>query len=211
VLVSPDAGGPLRVLVKALLGQFGQQLEVGLPQRRHAARELSVEPPGLLGERAAEVDDREPVLRAGDQFVVRGQQFRVGVLVAAVAGQGEQVDRAAWQDDVRHTDGVAQAGHPELHGVRHPAREVLEVGVVLDVVTDQLPHRADHILGEDHRDVGCEAAEVVEQLPGRDEPDLEERPTDLPGDGRTVSSRPVDAWHAQGLADNHVWSHSHQW
>ncbi|WP_328614440.1 hypothetical protein OHS18_41285 [Amycolatopsis sp. NBC_00355] len=112
--------------VTAAVGQLGEQPQVGLAQRRGRLGERPVQRVGLLLEGPAQPQEGDAVLDGRDQLVVSGQQFGVGVLVAAVPRQVEQPGQAVVEEReqflvglpaaVHGDEGRAQAAHPELDG-----------------------------------------------------------------------------------------------
>jgi len=73
-----------------------------------------------------------------------------GISVAAVVAQAD------WSR--QHVDHAVDPG-------RRGIRDVAEVRVVRDVITDELAHRPDDPHGGLHRRVGAQPVQVVEQLP----------------------------------------------
>ncbi|WP_207924007.1 hypothetical protein [Actinomadura bangladeshensis] len=131
---------------RAMPGERPQRREVLAAERGGAAGEPQVEPPALLVKAGPEPQDGHPVTGARDQLVVRREHLLVGVPVAAVAGEREQVQRTALQRCGRaaRRDRVAQClpqeARPEVEGVGHIPRKVAEVGVVPHMVADHFPH-----------------------------------------------------------------------
>ncbi|WAL66918.1 hypothetical protein ORV05_03715 [Amycolatopsis cynarae] len=156
--------------VRAPLSEDFQQAHVVLGKRHGGCRELQVRTVGLVVESAAEVQHGDPVPRGMDQLLVHGQHLRVGVLVAPVLRQVQQVDGAKTGEVHRHPLGggriggerLGDAGKPEGQGVGHAVRELLEIHVVLDVVAHEFPHRGEHLRPRVDHCLGRQARKVLE-------------------------------------------------
>ena len=128
------------------LCQRAQQRQVGFRDWHRAPGEFQVQAVRLLRDRPAAVEDGDAVPGGRDQLVVGGKQLLVGVLVAAVARQVEEVHVAGCElacdipGGPRVGQRIRDTPHPELDCVGDVVGEVPEVRVVAHVVSDECTH-----------------------------------------------------------------------
>ena len=149
---------------------------------------------------------------ASDELVVRGQQLLVGVLVAAVAREVEQVRPAASPTLLarRRPRSAGPAARRRCNPTQNssvsgtPCGKSLEVGVVLDVVADPLADRLqDRLPGVAHgRRMHRE--QMLEQRARAGVADRQQRDVERPRGGGAVTRRAVDARHPQRLRDQRL-------
>ncbi|UUY04882.1 hypothetical protein LRS13_04955 [Svornostia abyssi] len=128
------------------IGERGEQRQILLGQRTTAAGECQVQTMRFVGECVAQVEQRRPRRRAGQERLVHLEHLLVRVLVPAVAREVEEIDQSPAHlpaDDPSRTpvaQRVRDARVPELQRLGHVRWKLDEVRVVLGIVADQLPH-----------------------------------------------------------------------
>ncbi len=179
-----------------------------LAQRRRAARQGQVEVREFVPQVPPEVQHGHPVARGRDQLGLRREHLLVGVLVAAVRGEAEQVQRPVRQlrqhalarpvvaERLRHTR------HPELFGVRHMRGKVDEVRVVPDVVAHHLAHGVQRLPGSaQDRGLG-QPRQVLQELRRQLEPHKGQRRVQPAGGAASFAGGPLGQGKPVGVPDD---------